>query len=96
MNILTNLNELSYRDIDEGYLQRVCSQVADWVLRASTGDHHDLGNIKEIPDFVIHKELRDRFESIWTHTNGPNVIIEKVSPEKRCEYENCEPSDKKK
>jgi hypothetical protein len=70
--------------------------VADWVVRAETGDHLDLGSIKDIPDFVIHKELRDRFDYIWTHQDGVRIIVEKVTKEKRFEYENCDPSDKKK
>ena len=85
------------RDLDEAQLQRVCSQVADWILRAQIGDVHDLGGAiaKDIPDFILHKELRDRFDQAWTHYVENRVVVEKVNKEKRAEYENADTSQKK-
>ena len=80
-----------YRDVDERQLTRVSSEVAEWIVKASEGDHFEVNTIRDIPDFVIHKELRDRFEQCWTHQDGAIVIVEKVNKEKRLELENSDP-----
>ena len=79
------------RDLDERQLQRICSEVADWILKASNGDHHELSEDRDIPDFVVHKELRDRFENIWTKQDGGSIVVEKVTKEKRAQLESSDP-----
>jgi hypothetical protein len=72
-------------------LQRICSETADWVLRANIGDQYEVKSDSDIPDFIVQKELRDRFEQIWTGQNGSSIIVEKVSREKRQELESLDP-----
>lgn len=85
------------RDLDEKQIQIMCSSITDWLLRASDGDFHELEAFKDIPDFVIHNELRGRFDEIWTHQNAENkIVVEKVGREKRKELEDSQPIEHKK
>jgi hypothetical protein len=42
---------------------------------------------------ILNKELRDRFDSIWTHQDGNKIIVEKISPERRRELEKCDSNE---
>ena len=64
------------RDIDERLLQKICSEITDWLLHAAVGECFELKEIKGLKEFIIHKELRNRFDSIWTHQEGPIVQIQ--------------------
>ena len=61
------------RDLDEKLLQRICSEVSEFILSSDFGDFYELVKINELQDFVVHKELRDRFDGIWTHQDGNKV-----------------------
>jgi hypothetical protein len=67
MNNLLVLPLPILRDIDERQLQKVCSEVADWLLRSQPGDYCDLNSIKDLQPALVLKELRNRFDSVWTH-----------------------------
>lgn len=73
------------RDIDEKLIQNICSEVTDWLLHANVGDCFELSEIKNLQDFIIHKELRNRFDSIWTQQENSTIIVEKISKERRDE-----------
>ena len=73
------------RDIDEKLIQNICSGVTDWLLHAKVGDCFELAEIKSLQGFIIHKELRNRFDSIWTYQENSKIIVEKVPREKRDE-----------
>ncbi|CAF0716460.1 unnamed protein product [Brachionus calyciflorus] len=75
------------RDVDERKIQRVCSAITDWLLRVDDGEFYEIERIREISDTILHNELRKRFGSIWTHQDGNKIIIEKITDEKRQEYE---------
>lgn len=52
------------------------------------GEKHQLSLIKDLPDYVVQREIRDRFGDVWTHLSSDGrVIVEKVSPGKRVELE---------
>ncbi len=59
--------------MDEKLLQKVCSEVSEFILSSDFGDFYELTKINGLQDFVVHKELRDRFDSIWTHQDGNKV-----------------------
>jgi len=61
------------RDVDEKLLQKICSEITDWLLHATVGECFELTEIKGLQDFIIHRELRNRFSSIWTHQEGSLV-----------------------
>jgi hypothetical protein len=56
-------------------VQRICSEVSEFIISADFGDFYELVKINELQDFVVHKELRDRFDSIWTHQDGNKVRV---------------------
>lgn len=64
-----------YRDIDEKLIQNICSEVTDWLLVANVGDCFELAEIKNMQNFIIHKELRNRFDSIWTQQEDSTVTL---------------------
>jgi len=61
------------RDIDEKLLQKICSEITAWLMNATIGECFELTEIKGLKSFIIHKELRNRFDSIWTHEEGSLV-----------------------
>jgi hypothetical protein len=90
-------NSVLEKETDEKNVQRVCSEITDWLLRASIGDFHEVtSKACDLPDFILHKELRNRFESIWTHQNGTKIVVERISGTKRVELENSDPNDTRK
>ena len=54
-------------------MQKICSEITDWLLHATIGECFELSEIKNLNTFVIHKELRNRFDSIWTHDEDSKV-----------------------
>lgn len=63
--------------MDEKLLQNICSEITDWLLHASIGECYELTEYKNLKDFIIHNELRNRFDSIWTHQE--DSIVKKKS-----------------
>ena len=41
----------------------------------------------------MHQELRNRFDTIWTHENNSNIIVEKITAEKRQELNRSDPNE---
>lgn len=78
------------RDIDEKLLQKICSEITDWLLHAQVGEYFDLSKIDGLKDFVIHKELRNRFDTIWTYPGDKTIVIEKITKQKRDELNQSE------
>ncbi|XP_041348431.1 poly(A)-specific ribonuclease PNLDC1-like [Gigantopelta aegis] len=75
------------RDADEHYLQKICSQVAEWFVSSKMGDtltvHCDKG-CQTGDDYVVHSEIRNRFPSVWTVTDPfGKIVVERISAEKR-------------
>ena len=87
---------INFRDVDEKQIQKVCSDITDWFLRAKIGDLYEINGVKDLPEYVLHRELRNRFDSIWTHQNGYKIVIEKVSNSRRAELENSDPNETRK
>lgn len=56
-------------------MQNICSEITDWLLHASIGECYELTEYKNLKDFIIHNELRNRFDSIWTHQEDSIVIF---------------------
>jgi len=48
---------------------------------------------KSIQNYVIHQELRNRFDMIWTHENNSNIVVEKITKEKREELNRSDPNE---
>ena len=71
----------------------MCSEITDWLLRATNGDLHEINGVKDLPEYILHKELRNRFDSIWSHQNGSKIVIEKVTNSRRTELENSDPNE---
>lgn len=96
--ILSELESKSYlynveRDVDEWYLQEMCSTVSEWLCQAQNDDELTLGHLFSQYDLGIQKyslinELRTRFSSVWATSPMPEVIlVRKVSASKRAELE---------
>ena len=79
--------------MDEKKIQKVCSAVTDWLLRADDGETYEMERIKDLSDTILHSELRKRFPSVWTHQDGNKILIERISDEKRMEYESTQFQD---
>uniref|UniRef100_A0A1B6LCA4 Uncharacterized protein n=1 Tax=Graphocephala atropunctata TaxID=36148 RepID=A0A1B6LCA4_9HEMI len=73
---------LSYREEDR--LQAECSRVAQWLSHAAYGDMLDvaIGDTQYCLAYFLHKELRIRFENVWTYPNRDKVKVQKLSSEK--------------
>jgi len=84
------------RDIDERQLQKVCSEVADWLLRSKPGDYSDLNSIKDLQPALVLKELRDRFDSVWAHQVENKIIVEHVTLARKKELELSDKNEKNK
>lgn len=41
----------------------------------------------------MHQELRNRFDTIWTHENNSNIIVQKITAEKRQELNRSDPNE---
>lgn len=64
---------LSYRDEDE--LQASCSSVAQWLPGAVLGDELTL-QVEETRHclvYFLHKEIRRRFQDLWTYPHTDKV-----------------------
>lgn len=81
------------RDIDEKVIQKICSEIADWLVTATIGECFQVSLAKSIQNYIMHQELRNRFDSIWTYDNENKIIIEKVSKEKRQELNKSDPNE---
>ncbi|KAL5016515.1 hypothetical protein ScPMuIL_006104 [Solemya velum] len=79
------------RKVDEEEVQNVCSCVAEWIANSKAEQKFifkKTEGMKQIRDYVLHIELRNRFPSIWTATDPDgDLLIEKVTNERRQELE---------
>nr|CAD7264826.1 unnamed protein product [Timema shepardi] len=76
---------------DERVLQEECSRVCDWVASAVLGDSILLGgeNLQHRGKslvYMLHKELRKRFLSVWTFPEKELVLVKKVSADERNDF----------
>lgn len=65
---------LSYRDEDD--LQAACSSVAQWLPTAGWGDSlpFDIADTKYSLIYFMHKEIRRRFDDVWTFAEPKQVL----------------------
>nr|CAD7411507.1 unnamed protein product [Timema poppensis] len=80
---------------DERVLQEECSRVCDWVASAVLGDSILLGgeNLQhrgKSLNYILHKELRKRFLSVWTFPEKGLVLVKKVSADERNDFVDLE------
>nr|CAD7204608.1 unnamed protein product [Timema douglasi] len=80
---------------DERVLQEECSRVCDWVASAVLGDSILLGgeNLQHRGKslvYMLHKELRKRFLSVWTFPEKGLVLVKKVSADERNDFVDLE------
>ena len=59
------------------------------------GECYEVAVNRNIQSYVVHQELRNRFDSIWTHDNNASIIVEKVTKEKRDELNRSDPNELK-
>lgn len=74
-------------------IQKICSEITDWLVTAAIGECHEISLGKSVQNYIIHQELRNRFDSIWTHDNNQSIIVEKVSKERRQELNKSDPNE---
>lgn len=67
--------------------------MTDWLLTASEDDIYEMDSLTELQDFVIHNELRSRFDDVWTYQRENKILVEKVSYQKRKELERSQPNE---
>lgn len=73
--LLSNLERsLSYRDEDD--LQAACSSVAQWLPKAGWGESllFDIDETKYSLIYFMHKEIRRRFDDVWTFAEPKKVL----------------------
>nr|CAD7461935.1 unnamed protein product [Timema tahoe] len=80
---------------DERVLQEECSRVCEWVASAVLGDSLLLGreNLQRRGKslvYMLHKELRKRFLSVWTFPEKGLVLVKKVSADERSDLVDLE------
>nr|CAD7429727.1 unnamed protein product [Timema monikensis] len=80
---------------DERVLQEECSRVCDWLASAVLGDSILLGgeNLQRRGKslvYMLHKELRKRFLSVWTFPEKGLVLVKKVSADERNDFVDLE------
>nr|CAD7595996.1 unnamed protein product [Timema genevievae] len=80
---------------DERVLQEECSRVCEWVASAVLGDSILLGreNLQRRGKslvYMLHKELRKRFLSVWTFPETGLVLVKKVSADERSDLVDLE------
>lgn len=73
---------------DEKLVQSGCSRVAEWAASAVLGDELFLEYATYCKGekrlcYIIHKELRQRFPSIWTFPDKGKIRVEKISQQQR-------------
>ena len=73
-------------------MRKNCSNITDWLLKANEGDIYECETI-DIENFVIHNELRSRFDQVWTFQQEEKILIEKVSEARRRELEFLQPTE---
>ena len=67
-------NHLSYAEEDA--MQVICSKLAKWQMGKNPGDHLIVENDTLLPRFVVHREIRGKFNKLWTedHENDVSFI----------------------
>ncbi|CAH1801558.1 unnamed protein product [Owenia fusiformis] len=80
------------REFDERELQEYCSAVAVWLSKAKDGETFDLNVDKrnDVIEYIVHMELRQRFDTVWTRRQGDKITVEKVPA---CEKQKLELTD---
>ncbi len=74
-------------------MQKISSRITDWLLRARDGDRIKIDAGVDGQDFVVQNVLRKRFVEVWTSSAEGQLIVERVSPERRRALESSQPSE---
>jgi poly(A)-specific ribonuclease len=90
-------------DLNRTKLKKASDEITEWLSKISQqqqqqqqeGQYIELKSIDVgTGDLFIHRELRQRFETIWTRqTNNSKIIVEKVSEEDRSKLEKSDESE---
>ncbi|GAB6030329.1 Poly(A)-specific ribonuclease pnldc1 [Chamberlinius hualienensis] len=92
-NLRKMLNKMSTkrlykRHMNEFEVNFCCSQVANWLSNKSE-DELVVSVSRSLADYVVHKEIRSRFQEVWTfYSPNKQVIVKKVSAVERAELMN--------
>ncbi|ESO97720.1 hypothetical protein LOTGIDRAFT_152814 [Lottia gigantea] len=86
------------REVDEEVLQKICSDIAEWFVKSQVGEVFLIEldqNTREIKDYVLHTEIRNRFPNVWTHKDQlGKFIVEHVSSKQRRELQDIDSSNR--
>ncbi|ELT87068.1 hypothetical protein CAPTEDRAFT_222843 [Capitella teleta] len=75
------------RDVDESSLQSVCLQVTNWLNQSPKESEFFFTIPPELPEYIIIKELRQRFSNIWITAEKGKILVQRVTTDERIKME---------
>jgi len=67
---------------DEDGIRRICNQLAGWVSTAQIGESLEV-DAREIVPYVLHLEVRRKFNCLWSYQNDKSFFVRKVTNKER-------------
>ena len=80
---LKKMNEVNL-GLNENKMNELLTEISEFIQTSNIGDIYELNTAStHLPDFIVHKELREKFDSIWTFQEGDKIYVEICTNEKR-------------
>lgn len=73
--ILVNDLETTLTLADRRFFQKECSDIGQWVLSAKPGECYYIDCTEYRLQYMLHKEIRRRFNNVTTFVESSKVII---------------------